>query len=69
MPSGKEKNVDLISQNYHEMNETGKEKLKEVSDLLQKIWVTVNKDPVSNQKKIKERENLSRRHGEHGGEK
>ena len=33
---------DQLSRNYKDMNETGKEKLKEVSESLLKIWNTVN---------------------------
>jgi hypothetical protein len=42
MACNKEDNVDLLSHNYNEMNEMGKEKLKEVSDLILEIWNTVN---------------------------
>jgi len=30
--TGSTSNVDILSQNYHEMSETGKEKLKQVSE-------------------------------------
>jgi hypothetical protein len=33
-----------LSQNYFEMNETGREKLKEVSGKILDIWKTVNED-------------------------
>jgi hypothetical protein len=46
MTCNEEDNVDLLSQNYNEMNETGKEKLKEVSDLILDIWNTVNEDKI-----------------------
>jgi hypothetical protein len=42
MDSNEANNIDLLSQIYNEMNETGKEKLKEVSDLILTIWNTVN---------------------------
>jgi hypothetical protein len=49
MICNEENNVDLLSQNYKEMNETGKEKLKEVSDLILDIWNTVNEDKSPDQ--------------------
>jgi hypothetical protein len=42
MTHNKENNVDLLSHNYNEMNEEGKTKLKEVSDMILDIWNTVN---------------------------
>jgi hypothetical protein len=36
------KDVDQLTQVYEELNETGKEKLKEVSDQILNIWNTVN---------------------------
>jgi hypothetical protein len=42
MIAGKEDNVDLIGQIYKEMNETGKEKLKQVAGQFMGIWSTVN---------------------------
>ena len=48
--AGEDKNVDSISQNYHEMNETGKAKLMQVSEQLLKVWVTVNSEPEKAQK-------------------
>jgi hypothetical protein len=42
MACDEENNVDLLSLNYEEMNETGKEKLKEVSELILDIWNTVH---------------------------
>jgi hypothetical protein len=33
---------DQLSQNYQKMNETGKEKLKEVSEKILDIWNVVN---------------------------
>ena len=38
----KDKN-DQLSQNYQNMNETGKEKLKEISKKIVSIWKIVNK--------------------------
>jgi hypothetical protein len=40
---GKE-NVDQLSRIYNEMNEAGKEKLKEVSKQILNIWTTVNEE-------------------------
>ena len=37
--------IDELSQNYLEMDETGKEKLKEVSEKIFDIWTTVNEVP------------------------
>jgi len=37
-----EKGIDELAQNYEEMDETGKEKLKEVSEKILDIWNTVN---------------------------
>jgi hypothetical protein len=37
--------VDLLSQNYKEMDETGKEKLKLVAGEVLTIWETVNEEP------------------------
>jgi len=37
-------NVDQLSQNYKEMNETGREKLKEVSEKMLDIWNVVNEE-------------------------
>jgi hypothetical protein len=36
------KDADLLRHNYREMDETGKNKLKEVSELIFNIWNTVN---------------------------
>ena len=36
--------IDFLSQNYQRMNEIGKEKLKEVSEQLLKIWMIVNEE-------------------------
>ena len=33
-----QKDIDLLSQNYQEMDETGKEKLKEYSEKVFEIW-------------------------------
>jgi len=35
-------NADILSQNYHEMNETGREKLKQVSEQILSIYNLVN---------------------------
>ena len=40
--------ADQLSQNYTEMNETGKEKLKEVSEKILDIWNVVNKEENDN---------------------
>jgi hypothetical protein len=37
-----ENDIDLLSQNYKEMNETGKEKLKQVAGQILEIYRTVN---------------------------
>jgi hypothetical protein len=42
----KENDVDLLSNIYQEMNEKGKEKLKEVSDQIMNIWSTVNSESI-----------------------
>jgi hypothetical protein len=42
MTVNSDQNIDRLRQIYGEMNETGKEKLKEVSDQILKIWKTVN---------------------------
>ena len=39
--SEKHNKADILSQNYDAMNETGKEKLKEISDLILKIHKTI----------------------------
>ena len=39
---------DQLSQNYLKMNETGKEKLKEVSEKILDIWNVVNKEENDN---------------------
>jgi len=39
-----EKGDDQLSQNYLEMDETGKEKLKKVSEKILDIWNVVNKN-------------------------
>jgi hypothetical protein len=38
----KKENVDQLSQNYREMDETGREKLKDVAEHILNIWDTVN---------------------------
>ena len=40
--TSKGNNVDLLSNNYNDMDETGKEKLEEISKYILKIWKTVN---------------------------
>ena len=42
-------NIDQLSQNYREMNETGKEKLKEVSEKIFEIWKS-KKETNTNEK-------------------
>jgi len=42
-------NDDQLSQNYQKMNETGKEKLKEVSEKILDIWNVVNKKEKKNE--------------------
>jgi hypothetical protein len=37
----KKRDADQLSQNYEKMNETGKEKLKEVSEKMLDIWNVV----------------------------
>jgi len=37
-----DKEIDELTRNYEEMDETGKEKLKEVSEKILDIWNTVN---------------------------
>ena len=36
------KEIDELARNYEEMDETGREKLKEVSEKILDIWNTVN---------------------------
>ena len=43
----KQKDDDQLSQNYFKMNETGKEKLKEVSEKILDIWNVVNKEELN----------------------
>jgi len=43
MDTNDKKEIDELKQNYEEMDETGKEKLKEVSEKILDIWNTVNK--------------------------
>jgi len=38
----KDKEIDELVRNYEEMDETGREKLKEVSEKILDIWNTVN---------------------------
>jgi hypothetical protein len=42
MDTNDKKEIDELVQNYEEMDETGKEKLKEVSEKILDIWKTVN---------------------------
>jgi len=44
-----EKGVDILSQNYNEMNENGKDKLKEVSEKLFEVWTTVHGKAINNE--------------------
>jgi ABC-type enterochelin transport system substrate-binding protein len=46
MTVNSDRNTDQLSQIYGEMNETGKEKLKEISDQILKIWKTVNEEKL-----------------------
>ena len=45
-------NVDLLSQNYREMNEKGKEKLEQVAGQVLDIWKTVNENKVEKQSSV-----------------
>jgi len=45
----KKDDIDQIRQNYMEMDETGKEKLKEVSKQVLNIWNTVNEEKPKTQ--------------------
>jgi len=36
--------IGALCKNYEEMNETGKKKLKKVSEKILEIWITVNKN-------------------------
>jgi len=40
-----DKNVKVLVQNYEKMDDTGKEKLKEISEQVLKIYSTVKKKP------------------------
>lgn len=51
--NGQERDVDLLSQNYINMNETGKEKLKKVSKQLLGIWNTVNDENSNSTNELK----------------
>jgi len=42
MDTEDKKEIDELTRNYEEMDETGKEKLKEVSEKILDIWNTVN---------------------------
>jgi hypothetical protein len=44
MSDENEKDIDLLSQNYKEMNEAGKEKLKKVAGQILEIYKIVNED-------------------------
>jgi hypothetical protein len=52
--TGLTSNVDILSQNYHEMSEIGKEKLKQVSERILSIYNLVNekKPKPTNEEKI-----------------
>ena len=54
MTIGEDIKVDLLSQNYREMNETGKEKLKQVAGQVLDIWKTVNEDNAEKTESRKE---------------
>jgi len=41
-------NADILSQNYHQMDETGKEKLKEVSDHILEMWKIIHGEKHKN---------------------
>jgi hypothetical protein len=54
MTAGEQNNIDLLSHIYREMDEMGKEKLRQVSKQLLNIWNTVNEEkPASAAKKGK----------------
>jgi len=42
MDTENKEEIDELVRNYEEMDETGKEKLKEVSEKILAIWNTVN---------------------------
>jgi hypothetical protein len=44
----KDSNYEKLCQNYRDMNEAGKDKLKEISDKILEIWDIKNDKPVSN---------------------
>jgi hypothetical protein len=48
MTVNSDQNIDLLSQIYKEMDETGKEKLKEVSKQIKIIWDIVNEGAGDN---------------------
>ena len=50
MTVGEERKLDQLSKIYGEMTETGKEKLKKISDQILKIWTTVNEGKSDNLK-------------------
>jgi hypothetical protein len=54
MTIGKDHNVDQLSQIYREMNETGKEKLSQVSRQILNIWNIVNKGTEVSIDKVKD---------------
>ena len=51
MMDNNQKDIDQLSQNYQEMDETGKEKLKEFSEKILEIWKS--KKEVVNKTELK----------------
>jgi len=50
---GEENGVACLSQNYLEMNEIGKEKLKQAADRLLNVWNKMNEECAERQRKEK----------------
>jgi len=48
--AGEENGIVCLSRNYLEMNETGKEKLKQAADRLLGIWNKINDECAEKQK-------------------
>ena len=46
MDTEDKKEIGELVRNYEKMNETGKEKLKEVSEKILDVWNTVNKGEI-----------------------
>jgi len=46
MDTEDKKEIGELVRNYEKMNETGKEKLKEVSEKILDVWNTVNKREI-----------------------